>query len=161
METHTRAPRRARGAGGRVNVANAVRWSRLAPPAPVMRYGFEVSPIIGGSGAPSGTRIVYSAEIEIQIPVPLPARARAAIEDDMVASFDCMCERFIKYAADRLGGGLPVDADLGPDAADGDAPPLGRLSMQRAGSAGRRVSLDLKPGAGVVGGAVFFDACEE
>lgn len=79
-----------------------------------MDYTFDISPITvggddddGSTGVP-GTRIVYAAEIEVRVPVPLPARARAAIEDSMVDSFDTLCDRFIRYAAAKLGCGDPV-----------------------------------------------------
>ena len=115
VEHHTRASRSCPASGGRVSVASAVRWSRVASPAPVMDYTFDISPItVGGGedgdGSPGipGTRIVYAAEIEVRVPVPLPARARAAIEDSMVDSFDTLCDRFIRYAATKLGCGDPV-----------------------------------------------------
>ena len=216
VERHARAPRACVASGGRVVVDSAVRWSRVAPPAPVMTYSFDVSPVtdVGGVEGVAGTRIVYAAEIEVRVPVPLPARARAAIEDSMVDSFDVMCDRFIRYAADKLGGGPPVpvrgaaggdsddsarpsiDQGVGGDAAGAAAaaaapssssvppfalatPPRGltidtgrggglrRASVDAAslpptpGTARRRVSVDLKHGATLVEGDVFYDAREE
>lgn len=182
-----------------------------------MDYTFDVSPMPAGDDdgggartATGGTRIVYAATIEVRVPVPLPARARAAIEQSMVDSFDTLCDRFIRYAASKLGGGDPIrvhgagggrsssdslsdDAAAAAGRAGTGAPPaaaaappatprltiktgreagarLRRASMEGAagggapptpGTARRRVSVDLKPGAVLLEGDVFYDAREE
>lgn len=142
-----------------------------------MDYTFDISPITMGddtadgenSQPQRGTRIVYAAEIEVRVPVPLPSRARAAIEDSMVDSFDTLCDRFIRYAAAKLGTGEPVrvrgaggrsssdsfDGGEGSGSAEpaAQAPSTPRLtintgaaapgeSLWRRTSVGRRASID-------------------
>lgn len=171
MERHARSSRASPASGGRVTVANAVRWSRLAPPAPVMAYTFDVAPVTdaGGVDGVPGARLVYVAEIEVRVPVPIPARARAAVEDAMVDSFDVWCDRFIRYAAAKVAGCDPVlvrGVSGGDDERDGaPAPPPTTTSPRRAASADasgrRRVVVDVKGEATLVDGDVFYVAREE